>query len=966
MVNQLVPDRLLVRFAYSLPASEVRRVTSAVGTVVGGSATSGIYELRLRQGVTPQQALERLAAVQGPSEAHGTEPLVHPVADFLGTFESQDVESRYPSVTQADRARQRSALQEKLRRVPNDPLFPSQAGFADLPRAWFEERGGAGHYRTQYERELVIALIDTGLDVEHEDLRDNLWVNADEQPGDANGDGCPGLCGKDDDGDGGADFDDPDVRELLARGVDRARAAADDDENGYPDDVHGYDFAAETPDVSDLTGHGTHVAGVVGAVGDNQVGVAGVLWSVRLMPLKVARRQDGLAPLDAILQAMRYAGQNGADIVLHSYVITLERPSSETIANLRAAFGRTGTKHLLHVAAAGNQSRDLGRKRPPGDDGLQSLVSDQGFFVFPVSLRVETVVAVAAQDEALEHLAPFSNRGEEVVQLAAPGSNLLSTLPGNQYGYRSGTSVAAAYIAGAVGLLLNRYPELAGRPTEVVELLRQRSVPFENPNQLTSLWYQLTHPPVLAHTLNDQTPSRFPHGFCGTNTYDTDLLDADGDGDLDLLAINGNPGVATNNANLFLNDGEGRFADASASLSPAATGINALAADYADIDGDGDLDLALATFSPASKEILLVNQGNLQAGTEGVFADLSDELPDNLQTSRDVDFCDFDCDGAPDLFVTNVEGDRVLRNVMGSGVALTPCGAGASLNTSCLTSGTDCFEDRTATWLAGIPNGDGHNSRCLDVDLDGDPDVVTMNLNDGARTGQDMLLLNRSTRRPRRPRRRYRPLDPARRAGRQPRRRRPLQPAGAADRARRRRRRLGRADRVIGLAPARRSGAGAEQSRGDQHRRGLGDETFGADAPRRRHRSLGRRAGGEHGALPLRHRRRRRSRSPGGQRRRQLRGLACRTASTGTAPRRASTPAAGVLHARDERHRHPARLRPAVHRRRVRRLRRRRRPRRGVRQLRLLPRDLHQRAGRRDADDQRRHTPAPPWSASGS
>jgi hypothetical protein len=738
VVNQSLPDRLLVRFAYRLSPAEIKRLTSEVGRVTGGSETTGIYELRLRSGVRLEDAKRRLAALRRPAEGHGSEPIAYPLEDLLGTFETQPPPAEN---TPAARAKQRSALQEKLRRRPNDPRFASQTGFTDLLRAWHEERGQRPP--GDKKREVVIALIDTGLDVEHEDLRGNLWVNVREKAGDANGDGCPGICGQDDDGDGKADSEDPEVREAAQRGLTPARLAADDDENGYPDDVHGYDFVADTPDVRDRDGHGTHVAGVVGAVGDNQQGVAGVLWSTRLMALKVDRRQDGLAPLDAILRAMRYAGQNGADIVLHSYVITLERPASATIANLRAAFGRTDTKHLVHVAAAGNQGRDLGRKRGRDERDLQNLVSDAGFFVFPASLGVETVVTVGAQDEAQQQMAAFSNRGTGVVQLAAPGTNLLSTLPGGQYGYRSGTSLAAAYIAGVVGLLLDHYPQLDRKPTEVARFLRERSVPFANPNVLTSIWYQLTHPPVLTGTLYDQTPARFPHGFCGANTYDADLVDADSDGDLDLLEINGNPGSGTNATHLFRNDGSGRFSDASPALGSTVASINALASDHADVDLDGDRDLVLATFSPASKEILLVNQGNLQGGTTGTFVDASAELPTNVHTSRDVDFCDFDCDGAPDIFVTNVEGDRVLRNVMGSGVPLPGCGAGASLNTSCLTAPAACFEDRTATWLAGIPDGDGHNSRCLDVDLDGDPDVVTMNLNDTAASGQDVLLINR-------------------------------------------------------------------------------------------------------------------------------------------------------------------------------------------------------------------------------
>lgn len=614
--------------------------------------------------------------------------------------------------------------------LPSDVRFAAQTGFRELLEVWKVERGAND------KEGVVIALIDTGLDIEHEDLRENIWRNVNEQIGDWNRDGCPGVCGVDDDGDGLADFEDPEVKELLARGFTRAQAAADDDENGYIDDIHGYDFAADIPNVKDKTGHGTHVAGIVGAVGNNQKGVAGVMWKTRLMPLKVAREEDGLAELDDVIRAMRYAGQNGADIILHSYIITLHNPSEEAIADLRAMFGRTGTRHILHVAAAGNQGRDLARKRRGFALGLRNLISDQGFFVFPVSLGVEILLGVAAHDESGVKLADFTNRGKSVIQMAAPGVNMLSTLPGNRYGYRSGTSDAAGYLAGVVGLLLNRYPELRNRPLEVVNFLRERSTEFQNPNILTNLFYQFTHPPVLTGTLYDETPFRFPSGFCGNNTYDADLFDADGDGDLDILEVNGNPGTGVNAAHLYLNDGNGRFTDASSDLGTAVQSINAIAADQADIDNDGDLDIIFASFTPPAptsnrKNILLINQGGLQGGTEGTFADGSAELPGNFDVTRDVDFCDFDGDGFVDIFVTNAADDRVLRNTMAA-------------NTTCLTNpATDCFVDMTSTWLAGMAPGNGHNSQCVDVDGDGDADVITMNLDESGSAGQNVLLINR-------------------------------------------------------------------------------------------------------------------------------------------------------------------------------------------------------------------------------
>ncbi|MEK6279380.1 MAG: S8 family serine peptidase [Acidobacteriota bacterium] len=730
VINSFVPDRLLVRLAYKLPERQLANMFGEFGAKIRfTSKASNLFELQLSPGSNVLDVAKRLNSLQGPSEhGHGTDRLVYAVPDYLGTFELIGAQKGGKDKLEHPGPRDQYPYAQLL---PDDKLFPDQTAFNPLLEAWKVERGF-----TQKKKGIVVALIDTGVDVKHEDLRDNIWRNENEGPGDRNRDGCPGVCGRDDDGDGLADFDDPEVQELLARGFTRAQAARDDDENGYVDDINGYDFVADSPNVTDQIGHGTHVAGVVGAVGNNKKGVAGVMWKTRLMPLKVARR-DGKAELQAIYRAMRYASQNGADIVLHSYTVTLQNPSEQEIADLRALFGRTGTKHIIHIAAAGNQRRDLSRKGSQDQrPGLGNLVSDRGFFVFPVSLGVETVVSVAAHDELGKTLADFSNRGKGVVNMVAPGVNILSTLPGDRYGYRDGTADAAAYLAGVVGLLLNRYDELRNRPLEVAKFLAKRGTEFSNPEILTSLYYQLTNPPVLTGTIYDQTQFRFPLGFCGNNTYDADLFDADGDGDLDMLEVNGNPGTGINNPHLYSNTGGGRYADASSNLGGSVIGTNLLAADQGDIDNDGDLDLLFASFTPPSpdsnkKEILLINQGGLQGGTQGVFVNGSAELPDVFDVTRDVDFCDFDGDTFMDIFVTNIEGDRILRNMIGT------------VGTGCLSNPTLCFSEMTSTWLAGLANGDGHNSKCVDVDGDGDRDIITMNLNQSGPTGQNVLLINR-------------------------------------------------------------------------------------------------------------------------------------------------------------------------------------------------------------------------------
>lgn len=286
---------------------------------------------------------------------------------------------------------------------PNDPLwenewaFSPQSDYFGIQSAW-EITTGDPH--------LTVAILDTGVDLYHNDLRDNLWTNPKEIPGN----------GK------------------------------DDDEDGYVDDCFGYDFANDDPEPLDDSGHGTHLAGIIGAVGGNGIGVTGINWHIRILPLKIADAR-GIGTTSSAIKAIDYALQHGARIINASWVIQPREAGEKVEAkSLEAALAKAEEAGVLFVTAAGN-----------GEEGGagKNIQEDP---VYPASLDLPNILAVAAATADGE-LASFSNYGSPTVDLVAPGVGILSTLPGNQYNLMSGTSMAAAYVTGAVALILSLHPD---------------------------------------------------------------------------------------------------------------------------------------------------------------------------------------------------------------------------------------------------------------------------------------------------------------------------------------------------------------------------------------------------------------------------------------------------------------------------------------------------------------------------
>jgi serine protease len=298
--------------------------------------------------------------------------------------------------------------------IPNDPSSADLYGLnntgqtggtadadIDAPEAWDSTTGSS---------DIVVGVVDTGIDYNHEDLAANMWSNPGEIPGN-------GL---------------------------------DDDSNGVVDDVHGFNAITGSGDPMDDNAHGSHCAGTIGAVGDNAIGVAGVNWSVSLMALKFLS-SGGSGTLEGAIASIDYAiGMRAAGVNLR--VLSNSWAGGGFTQGLKDAIEAANAVDILFVAAAGN---DFGN-------------DNDVFPVYPASYDNANIVAVAATDHN-DGRAAFSNIGATTVDLGAPGVNFVSTVPGDGYASFSGTSMATPHVAGAAALVLSANDTLT--TAELKELL---------------------------------------------------------------------------------------------------------------------------------------------------------------------------------------------------------------------------------------------------------------------------------------------------------------------------------------------------------------------------------------------------------------------------------------------------------------------------------------------------------------
>ena len=300
---------------------------------------------------------------------------------------------------------------------PTDPRFNDQWALANTgqrggkvgadivaPLAWLVSKGS---------EEVVVAVLDSGVDYTHEDLAQNMWVRP--------------------------------------AGMDPYH----DNDLGTIDDLNGFNAIDSASDPMDDNGHGTHCAGIIGAEGENGIGIAGVNWKVQIMPLKFMN-SGGFGTTKDAIEAVNYViDRKKAGVNVR--IISASWGSTQKSRALEDVIRKAHENDILFVAAAGNAS--VNNDRSPH---------------FPSSYNVPNVISVAALDRH-DQLAKFSNYGVKSVAIAAPGVEILSTWLGNQYEEKSGTSMATPVISGVAALILSKNPNMS------VDDLRKRLMDSTDP-----------------------------------------------------------------------------------------------------------------------------------------------------------------------------------------------------------------------------------------------------------------------------------------------------------------------------------------------------------------------------------------------------------------------------------------------------------------------------------------------------
>ncbi|MDD4972783.1 MAG: S8 family peptidase [Bacteriovorax sp.] len=286
----------------------------------------------------------------------------------------------------------------------NDPLIGKVWSFQDANQNGVSVNSAYKEYGTSNTTPVIVAVVDTGIDIHHEDLKDVVWVN---------------------------------TKEIPNNGI-------DDDGNGYIDDINGINTLVRdangkaTMDNKDTHSHGTHVSGTIGAKQNNGIGIAGIASNVKIMGIRTVPNDGDETDID-VAEAFVYAARNGAKIINCSF----GKSSNEGRQLIPDTLKYIGDKYgVLVIAAAGNDSTDI--------DSTPT---------YPASFNNDNLLIIASTTNG-GGMSYFSNYGKINVDVAAPGSNIYSTVPGNKYESMSGTSMATPTTVGVAAEILSHNPDL--------------------------------------------------------------------------------------------------------------------------------------------------------------------------------------------------------------------------------------------------------------------------------------------------------------------------------------------------------------------------------------------------------------------------------------------------------------------------------------------------------------------------
>jgi thermitase len=395
-VNRSNKDRepeVLVKFRPDISLAEIKRIAARNNDKVEDEIESvkNLVAIDDLDGADAQKVAEEYAKLSN-----------------LVLYAEPNVEIKLDPTINAREVAEKPAEENPL--LPNDPMFNEQWALnntgqnggkqkadIDALKAWQKIKGS---------KKVVVAVLDSGVDYTHLDLVSNIWIRPDNIP------------------------------------------QYKDDELGVINDYNGFNSAENFADPMDENGHGTHCAGVIGAEGDNERGIAGINWQVEIMPLKFLGRGGFGSTKDAI-EAINYAidrKQKGVNV----RVISASWGSTAYSKALEDAIRAAGEAGILFVAAAGNNSTD-NDKRPH----------------YPSNYNLPNVISVAALDRN-DNLASFSNFGAKTVHIAAPGKDILSTWLKDGFREASGTSMATPQVSGVAALIVANEPNIS------VEKLRER------------------------------------------------------------------------------------------------------------------------------------------------------------------------------------------------------------------------------------------------------------------------------------------------------------------------------------------------------------------------------------------------------------------------------------------------------------------------------------------------------------